>query len=359
MNRRRAVVAGAAGVVVLAAAITVTARSSGSAPPDAPASGGPPVASAQITMTTLTETATVSGELGYGAAEPAESKAGGTLTWLPGPGTVLTRGDVLLRADDKPVVLLYGRLPMYRPLTPGTKGSDVAQFETNLKALGYRGFPVGDTYTEATAAAVKRWQKHLGLDETGNVDIAAVLYVPAEIRVATWSARIGAGAGGQVLTYTADIRVVTVTAPAANVTWAVPGTAVSVTLPAGATVSGSVAAVGTEASSPTVQDGANGAQDGSSANATVPVTVSIADQAALGTLDKAPVDVRYTVQQRANVLAVPVTALLAPLGGGYALEIVEGTASRIVPVETGLFADGLVEVRGAGIAAGMTVRVPA
>jgi hypothetical protein len=37
---------------------------------------------------------------------------------------------------------------------------------------------------------------------------------------------------------------------------------------------------------------------------------------------------------------------------------VEGTGTRIVAVETGLFADGRVEVSGGGIAAGQTVGVP-
>lgn len=49
---------------------------------------------------------------------------------------------------------------------------------------------------------------------------------------------------------------------------------------------------------------------------------------------------------------MPVGALLAVLEGGYAVQIAGGP---VVPVRTGLFADGLVEVTGPAIAEGVTV----
>ena len=42
-----------------------------------------------------------------------------------------------------PVVVLYGRLPLYRTLGEGTKGADVRQLEHNLAVLGYAGFSRG------------------------------------------------------------------------------------------------------------------------------------------------------------------------------------------------------------------------
>jgi membrane fusion protein, multidrug efflux system len=65
------------------------------------------------------------------------------------------------------------------------------------------------------------------------------------------------------------------------------------------------------------------------------------------------------VRERLDVLTVSVAALLAPIEGGYALEVVEGDRTRVVPVETGLIAGGRVEVSGPGLAEGMHVRVPA
>ncbi|HEV2779612.1 MAG TPA: peptidoglycan-binding protein [Actinophytocola sp.] len=349
------------GAAAPAAAIAVVAVFFGLRPdrPTTPAPAAEPGGTAQVTTMTMAETTVVDGELGYGPAEPIESKVAGTLTWLPAVGTVLARGDVLLRADEKPVPLLYGDLPMYRPLALDTAGPDVKQFETNLKALGYGGFTVDDRYTETTVAAVKRWQKRLRIEETGMVGIDAIVYVPGTVRVAARSARVGSPAQGQILTYTANTKVVTVTAPARSTPWAVAGTKVTVELPGGTRVEGVVSSVGSEASLPPAQGESNNTQGGGAANATVPVTVSVADQAALGPLNRTPVQVRYTAQQHPDVLTVPVAALLAPIDGGYAVEVVEDGGSRVIAVETGLFADGRVEIRGAGIAAGMTVRVPA
>jgi len=64
-------------------------------------------------------------------------------------------------------------------------------------------------------------------------------------------------------------------------------------------------------------------------------------------------------QKRADgVLAVPVIALLARTGGGYAVQAA-GPHGRVIPVTTGLFdgTSGLVAVTGAGLAAGLPVAV--
>ena len=65
-----------------------------------------------------------------------------------------------------------------------------------------------------------------------------------------------------------------------------------------------------------------------------------------------------TQQRDRNVLAVPVTALLARPGDGYAVRV-SRSGHRLIPVTTGLFDDasGLVEVSGPGLAAGLTVEV--
>ncbi len=60
-------------------------------------------------------------------------------------------------------------------------------------------------------------------------------------------------------------------------------------------------------------------------------------------------------QAKANhVLCVPVTALLATAGGGYAVQ--EAAAPhKLIPVTTGLFAAGYVQISGAGIDPGLQV----
>jgi len=69
------------------------------------------------------------------------------------------------------------------------------------------------------------------------------------------------------------------------------------------------------------------------------------------------VSVDLVSERRRDVLTVPVTALVARPGGGYA---VESAADHIlVAVTPGLYTDSLVEVSGSGLRAGMRVVVPA
>jgi hypothetical protein len=84
----------------------------------------------------------------------------------------------------------------------------------------------------------------------------------------------------------------------------------------------------------------------------VDVEISLAGGA--GALDQAPVEVQVEGDRRDAVLVVPVSALLAVTGGGYALETIDG---RLLAVETGLFADGYVEVSGEGVRARLAVVV--
>jgi hypothetical protein len=88
----------------------------------------------------------------------------------------------------------------------------------------------------------------------------------------------------------------------------------------------------------------------------VDVTVRLRSAKGLGRLDEAPVSVGLAQESRKAVLAVPVDALVARRGGGYGVELAAGR--RIVPVRTGLFAGGYVEVTGGGIGEGTRVVVP-
>jgi hypothetical protein len=54
------------------------------------------------------------------------------------------------------------------------------------------------------------------------------------------------------------------------------------------------------------------------------------------------------------VLSVPVTALLATQGGGYAVQEA-GPPHKLVPVTPGLFAAGYVQISGPGVQDGMQV----
>lgn len=303
-----------------------------------------PPATAQITKTTLVEAQTESGILGYGDPVSVRAWGTGTLTWIAAEGSTVARGEPLFKIDELPVVALYGAVPMYRTLSNGMVGADVRQLQENLVELGYAEFVIDGIYTQATTAAVLAWQADLGLFQTGMVEPGQVVFTPGPARIAEHIAQVGDLLGGdapRILNYTGSARLVTVALNVVDQALAVVGSAVTVTLPDERIVDGVIAEVGT-----VVTEGE------------FEVTVTIADQAALGTLEAAPVDVDFVSATRADVLTVPVAALLALAEGGYGVEIVEGNTTRIVAVKTGMFAGGRVEISGEAIAEGMMVGVP-
>jgi peptidoglycan hydrolase-like protein with peptidoglycan-binding domain len=346
------VVAAGAAVLALGAAV---AAANGFGLPDSEsngaAHGAAPPATAKVTRQTLVDTQTENGELGHGDATTVSGRGAGTVTALPASGATVTRGQALYRVDNTPVVLLYGSLPAYRPLAVGVEGDDVKQFEQNLQALGYTGFTVDDAYSSATASAVKEWQDDLGLDQTGRVDLGRVVYASGPVRVDAVQAAMGGAAqpGQEVLTYTGTKRVVTVELDVSDTRLARVGATVTVTMPGGKSTSGKISKV------ETVIQPAENNQD---PQTKIEVTVAIGDERVAAGFDGAAVDVGFTASQRPNVLTVPVAALLALAEGGYGLQVVDGDSTRIIAVETGLFANGRVEVTGTGLTEGMTVGMP-
>jgi hypothetical protein len=84
------------------------------------------------------------------------------------------------------------------------------------------------------------------------------------------------------------------------------------------------------------------------------VTITLPAHQSTAGLDQAAVSVSFEQQVENNVLSVPVTALLATQGGGYAVQ--EAAAPhRLLPVTAGLFAAGYVQVSGSGIYPGLQV----
>lgn len=348
---RGKVVAGTAAAMVAAgAAVAATVGFGGGS--GTPAAANLPASTAEVTRQTLLDTKSVDGTLGYGDATALAARLGGTLTQLPYAGSVFQRGNALFKVDNKPVVLMYGALPAYRNLGVGDEGPDVKQLEQNLKALGYKGFTVDDEYTSDTADAVEEWQEDLGLDETGRVELGRVVFAAGALRIDSVKAALGQqlGPGQEVFSYTGTTRVITVQVSVADQRLAKKGTKVEVEMPDGKTTEGAVQRVYTviEAS-----DDPNGDPE-----TKIEAEISLRDQKAAAGLDVANVDVVFTAAEHKDVLTVPVAALVALAEGGYGVEIVEGSASRYVKVETGLFAGGRVEVTGDGLAEGVTVGMP-
>ncbi|TDB73226.1 efflux RND transporter periplasmic adaptor subunit [Micromonospora sp. KC723] len=314
-----------------------------------------PPATAQVSRQTLVDTQTEDGELGHGPATTVSARLAGTVTALPAPGSTVNRGQPICRIDNRPVVLLYGSLPAYRVLRTGVEGTDVEQFEQNLKALGYSGFTVDDEYSDSTASAVKKWQEDLGLPETGTVELGRVVYAAGAVRVDEQKAAVGDAVqpGTALLTHTGTARVVTVDLDVADQRLAKKGAPVKVKLPGGSTSGGKIG------KTRTVVDASGGEGGQEEPETKIEVTISLDDAKAMAGLGQAAVKVDFTASERKDVLTVPVAALLALAEGGYGVQVVEGAATRIVAVETGLFASGRVEVSGDGLTEGMTVGIPA
>jgi hypothetical protein len=129
------------------------------------------------------------------------------------------------------------------------------------------------------------------------------------------------------------------------------GTPASIELPDNTQVAGEVITVGAV---PVIVP----AQGNQPAQSYVAVVIALAEPVdAIWT--GADVDVEVTAELVENVLTVPVTALLALVEGGYAVEVVQpdGTTT-LVGVETGMFSDGYVEITGDGLIEGLSVVIP-
>jgi peptidoglycan hydrolase-like protein with peptidoglycan-binding domain len=347
------------------------------------------VSTTTVIRTDLSDGQTRSGTLGFGVQTPVKGTADGIVTKLPAVGTTVARGHELYRADDQPVVVFYGDTPMFRTLrvpahaTPtapatatasatstasgttavptgggvaqqrsadGPRGRDVTVVADNLRALGYEigtvpSSSAGSVYTPALAAAVKRWQEHVGMKPTGILGVGQIVVLPGRIRVNAVQARLGDPVAEPLMSVTSTGKVITVAVDATDVGGITSGARVTVELPDAKEIPGTVTAI-----SQTVQESTG--QTGDADPPTLNVTVTPARLADVAKLDSAPVQVRFATATRHGVLAVPVTALVALREGGYAVQRPNGT---LLAVKTGLFAGGMVEVSGTGVTAGLRV----
>jgi peptidoglycan hydrolase-like protein with peptidoglycan-binding domain len=342
-----ATVAGGTGVVP--DLVTAASGAKASAPPAAASD----VKTAAVERRTLQTEQDLAGTLGFEGDRAVVAGGGGTVTWLPSAGSVIARGAVLYELDGRRRPrLFYGDRPMWRTLDLDvSNGADVQQLEQNLKALGYapKGMKVDRHWDSKTTTAVKAWQKDTGQERDGSVEAGDIAFLPGAIRVATTQAALGSsvGPGAGVLSATTSTPVVTIALDASKRDIVKEGQAVTVELPDGSTVDGTVRSIGRVAT-PT--------KDGSTS--TLPVTIDLAAGAKVDGLDQAPVTIHVVDERHADVLAVPVNALVALLEGGYAVEVANPDGTRhYMKVKLGLFQDGMVEVSGQGLAAGTSVVV--
>jgi peptidoglycan hydrolase-like protein with peptidoglycan-binding domain len=325
-----------------------------------------PVDTTAVVRTTLTTTTQLSGTLGYAGSYQLTPQLTGTITALPPPGTLIHRGQRAYEVDGSGIFAWYGARPAWRRFALGmTSGPDVLELEQNLAALGFGGdLSVDETFTWATAQAVRDWQDATGQPVTGVVELGRIAFVPTALRIISDDVPLGAVAepGQSIVTASSPDPVVTVQVPATQTYLVHRGDRVTVTVPSGATSSGRVVAISSVAApstdSPTSPDNQANAQNGPQ-QVTVPAQVSLDHASIAAQLDQAPVTVTIADRQVRNVLAVPITALVALAGGGYGVWVDAGAARHLVAVSPGLFADTLVQVTAPGLRVGDRIEVPA
>jgi peptidoglycan hydrolase-like protein with peptidoglycan-binding domain len=325
-----------------------------------------------------TVSATVGGSVESGAAlvvgREAERKylvtalSGATIDRFAAAGAEVTTGSVVYWSNGLPVIAIEGDstatpvLP--RSLSDGVSdGVDVKLYEQALAALGFTAdstMTVDDHFDAATATATAAWWTSLGVA----VDAAAVVVpagsffvVPAGLSVGAALVPEGTMLEGDtvVMSLTAPSRQVTTTAPIGDDTYAL-GATIDVEFPDGTVEPGTVVDVGNVASN---TSGAPGD--------TPSVTITLRVENIPSTVDsfvEIPVTLRVVSANVPQAIVVPVSALVALKEGGYAVEVVTGTAAdgtnqtSLVGVEPGLYTNGFVQVEG-DLVADSEVVVPA
>ncbi|HWJ08281.1 MAG TPA: efflux RND transporter periplasmic adaptor subunit, partial [Nocardioides sp.] len=327
----------------------------GGDPTAAAATTDDPGSTATVRRGDLTESSSTSGTLEYAGDRSLLAAGAGTVTWLPASGRVVHEGQALYRIDTLPVVRLDGSVPAWRELGPGIDdGADVEQLEEALLRLGYGsdvGMEADGEWTWTTTHAVEEWQEDNDLDETGRLPLGSVVFTAGDVRVSGHLVERGdrVQPGTALLDVSGVGRQVALSLSTTQRNLVPVGGAVELSFPDGTTARGRIVDVELVP-----------APDEQSED-TLAVTIEPdgrrARRALSGQLDGASVVVTSTDVVAEDVLLVPVTALVATAEGGYGLEVVDDGRTRIVPVETGGFADTAVAVSG-DIAEGDQVVIP-
>lgn len=349
MSRRAAWVVWPLAIALVAVGVVVAVMQPWRSVAETPEEDRDPVTVA-AELTTLTSDLRLNGNLSYGSAIALPGR-GGTITRLPQAGDIVHAGEQLYEVDGRPVIAMRGDRPFWRDLGLGVeKGPDVRQLEQALADQGFGAdLTIDDTFTAVTEARVKAWQKALGVPQTGVVALGDVVAITASsVRIAGVTAALGDQASASPLSYTSTTLRVVAKLTDGQAREILPGTAVTVALPDGTEVPATITAID-PGGQPTGKDG-----ETTKASATIELT----DPAVAQGIGLRSVKVLIPTSEVKDALVVPVTALVATVDGGYAVDVLraKGRIER-VPVEIGLIADARAQVVGGGLAEGDDVVV--
>lgn len=367
MSRRTLLVVLAVAVVVSSLATWVATERIRS-PAEAAARTAPPTASpilAAVVEQELSSRVVTRGTAHYGSPRELRVmrsllKGGGRIvTWVAGPGTIVSAGEMLATISGRPVFVLPGSQPPYRDLGPGMSGPDVAQLQRALRRIGLRRGAVDGAYDASTEQAVRALYRRSGHEPLVASDEAVAAARPPEaflvpgalgrggvqlpadevvfakntpLRVTMLHVQPGDSPGRSLATVTDSDVVVDGFVRVEDAGRLKVDGRVLVDEPAlGIDTEGRIASV---ASRP----GTNGA-DGF--HVFFEVAVPRPPPALVGASVRLTVPVRSTGAAR---LTVPVTAVSLGPDGGARVQRATDAGFEFVPVETGFSADGYVAV---------------
>lgn len=208
MNRRT--------ILALVAVISVLSATTGwvagqriKSPADVAAETEPPTASlitVPVEERELSTSVVIRGQVEFDdAAEiPVNPTADGTtiITNVPkAVGDQLLEGDIAIEVAGRPLFVLEGSLPVFRPLGPGVEGRDVRQLEEALARLGYSPGTVDEVYDNDTESAVGAFYRASGYspDDATAEEIAQIAAARQRVQQAEETLRtVRNNAGGTI-----------------------------------------------------------------------------------------------------------------------------------------------------------------
>ncbi|MED5410661.1 MAG: hypothetical protein VYE36_08495, partial [Chloroflexota bacterium] len=269
-------------------------------------------------------------------------------------------------------LLMFGNTPAWRDMKEGiAPGEDVHQLKLNLIALGYGTIKTLGSdwdFNAATTAAITKLQADMNLILSGEILLGEVVFTPGTSLVKSSSTLKSVGdkmnvgtelfyltpiekvetkieSDGSVKIQRESLQAVEIQVDVSDRGLVNEGSKVEIELPDESVVEGTVREVATLAVVP---------QEG---DPFLEVLIAVEGTTEYFEWTGATVTINVTKELASGVLASPVNGLLALLSGGYALEIVTATGTNLIPVETGIYADGWVEVSGPGLQPGTEIIV--
>jgi len=280
------------------------------------------------------------------------NRAAGVVTSVTvAAGDEVSQGSSLYAVDLRPVVVAQGETPAFRDIAQGIEGPDVAQLQGMLTTLGLFHGVVDGKAGAGTVAAIKAWQKSLGLPQSGVVGVGDVIFVPLlPTRVALDDEVVARGAslsgGEDVVAGLPSSPVFTVPVTEGQAGMMPTGTRVEITSPDGDVW---VAVAGEQTPDPetgTITVALDAPEEGAVICGEQCAQVPVTGQALLSS--------KIVTVPTVTGLVVPSAALVTGADGTTA---VVTTAGDRIPVTVTASARGMSVVEG--VDAGTRVRVPA